>query len=149
MASLDLATLRVNIEADSSAAIKGVEGIRSAVEGVADEAQQAAKTSESAVKNAADSAAQSVESASKRAGMSIQDVSKKLTEIGGSMTLKVTAPIVAAFPHPDCTPYAMKKGSRGARPHNPVHRASRMPETGRRNADYRPVTRIYLASAVR
>lgn len=97
MASLDLATLRVNIEADSSAAIKGVEGIRSAVEGVADEAQQAAKTSESAVKNAADSAAQSVESASKRAGMSIQDVSKKLTEIGGSMTLKVTAPIVAAF----------------------------------------------------
>ena len=97
MASLDLATLRVNIEADSSAAIKGVEGIRSAVEGVADEAQQAAKTSESAVKNAADSAAQSVESASKRAGTSIQDVSKKLTEIGGSMTLKVTAPIVAAF----------------------------------------------------
>lgn len=97
MASLDLATLRVNIEADSSAAIKGVEGVRSAVEGVADEAQQAAKTSESAVKNAADSAAQSVESASKRAGMSIQDVSKKLTEIGGSMTLKVTAPIVAAF----------------------------------------------------
>ena len=97
MASLDLATLRVNIEADSSAAIKGVEGIRSAVEGVADEAQQAAKASESAVKNAADSAAQSVESASKRAGMSIQDVSKKLTEIGGSMTLKVTAPIVAAF----------------------------------------------------
>lgn len=97
MASLDLATLRVNIEADSSAAIKGVEGIRSAVEGVADEAQQAAKTSESAVKNAADSAAQSVESASKRVGMSIQDVSKKLTEIGGSMTLKVTAPIVAAF----------------------------------------------------
>lgn len=97
MASLDLATLRVNIEADSSAAIKGVDGIRSAVEGVADEAQQAAKTSESAVKNAADSAAQSVESASKRAGMSIQDVSKKLTEIGGSMTLKVTAPIVAAF----------------------------------------------------
>lgn len=97
MASLDLATLRVNIEADSSAAIKGVEGIRSAVEGVADEAQQAAKTSESAVKNAADSAAQSVESASKRAGMSIQDVSKKLTEIGGNMTLKVTAPIVAAF----------------------------------------------------
>lgn len=97
MASLDLATLRVNIEADSSAAIKGVEGIRSAVEGVADEAQQAAKASESAVKNAADSAAQSVESASKRAGTSIQDVSKKLTEIGGSMTLKVTAPIVAAF----------------------------------------------------
>lgn len=97
MASLDLATLRVNIEADSSAAIKGVEGIRSAVEGVADEAQQAAKASESAVKNAADSAAQSVESASKRAGTSIQDVSKKLTEIGGSMTLKVTAPIIAAF----------------------------------------------------
>lgn len=97
MASLDLATLRVNIEADSSAAIKGVEGIRSAVEGVADEAQQAAKASESAVKNAADSAAQSVESASKRAGTSIQDVSRKLTEIGGSMTLKVTAPIVAAF----------------------------------------------------
>lgn len=97
MASLDLATLRVNIEADSSAAIKGVEGIRSAVEGVADEAQQAAKASESAVKNAADSAAQSVESASKRAGTSIRDVSKKLTEIGGSMTLKVTAPIVAAF----------------------------------------------------
>ena len=97
MASLDLATLRVNIEADSSAAIKGVEGIRSAVEGVTDEAQQAAKASESAVKNAADSAAQSVESASKRAGMSIQDVSKKLTEIGGSMTLKVTAPIIAAF----------------------------------------------------
>lgn len=97
MASLDLATLRVNIEADSSAAIKGVEGIRSAVEGVADEAQQAAKVSESAVKNAADSAAQSVESASKRAGTSIRDVSKKLTEIGGSMTLKVTAPIVAAF----------------------------------------------------
>ena len=25
----------------------------------------------------------------------------------------------------------MKKGSRGARPHNPVHRASRIPETGR------------------
>ena len=97
MASLDLATLRVNIEADSSAAIRGVEGIRSAVEGVADEAQQAAKTSESAVKNAADSAAQSVESASKRAGTSIQDVSKKLIAIGGSMTLKVTAPIVAAF----------------------------------------------------
>ena len=97
MASLDLATLRVNIEADSSAAIKGVEGIRSAVEGVADEAQQAAKASENAVKNAADSAAQSVESASKRAGTSIQDVSKRLTEIGGSMTLKVTAPIIAAF----------------------------------------------------
>lgn len=97
MASLDLATLRVNIEADSSAAIRGVEGIRSAVEGVADEAQQAAKASESAVKNAADGAAQSVESASKRAGTSIQDVSKRLTEIGGSMTLKVTAPIVAAF----------------------------------------------------
>lgn len=97
MASLDLATLRMSIEVDSAPALKGVEGIRSAVEGVADEAQQAAKTSESAVKNAADSAAQSVESASKRAGMSIQDVSKKLTEIGGSMTLKVTAPIVAAF----------------------------------------------------
>ena len=97
MASLDLATLRITIEADGSAAVKDVERIGSAVEGVADEAQQAAKTSESAVKNAADSAAQSVESASKRAGMSIQDVSKKLTEIGSSMTLKVTAPIVAAF----------------------------------------------------
>lgn len=97
MASLDLATLRMSIEVDNSAAVKGVEGISSAVEGVADEAQQAARASESAVKNAADSAAQSVESASKRAGTSIQDVSKKLTEIGGSMTLKVTAPIVAAF----------------------------------------------------
>ena len=97
MASLDLATLRMSIEVDSGAAIRGVEGIRSAVEGVADEAQQAARASESAVRNAADSAAQSVESASKRAGMSIQDVSKKLTEIGSSMTLKVTAPIVAAF----------------------------------------------------
>ena len=97
MASLDLATLRMSIEVDSGPALKGVESIANAVEGVTNEAQQAAKTSESAVKNAADSAAQSVESASKRAGMSIQDVSKKLAEIGGSMTLKVTAPIVAAF----------------------------------------------------
>ena len=97
MASLDLATLRMSIEVDSGPALKGVESIANAVEGVTNEAQQAAKTSESAVKNAADSAAQSVESASKRAGMSIQDVSKKLTDIGGSMTLKVTAPIVAAF----------------------------------------------------
>lgn len=126
MASLDLATLRVEIEADNSEAIKQIRQTGEAAQQAAAEAEAAEKgyhknaagrwvdakgrfvkvgeaavtaagTAADAFEKAGATGAEQVEGFSKKATTSLKDVSKKLTEIGGSMTLKVTAPIVAAF----------------------------------------------------
>lgn len=126
MASLDLATLKVEIEADSSEAIRQIRQTGEAAQQAAAEAEAAEKgyhknaagrwvdakgrfvkvgeaavtaagTAADAFEKAGATGAEQVEGFSKKATTSLKDVSKQLTEIGGSMTLKVTAPIIAAF----------------------------------------------------
>lgn len=62
---------------------------------------------------------------------------------------KPSAPIIFTVPHSELRSAHNEKRLCGIAPHNLVYRT--FPESGtkRRNKNYRPVTRIYLASAVR